>query len=107
MIRVFQPTRILSAANAADLNDWVKQSLAAGAKALLIDFGNVLFMDRNGIEALLQALKAAESADRPLLLCSLGGQARMMFDMAGLESQFQLFPNRQTAEQSLASLVRV
>jgi anti-anti-sigma factor len=92
-INTFQPMRILSAANAADLVDWVQYSLSAGTKAMVIDFRHVFFMDNSGISTLVTALKAVQKAGARLGLCGLNGQARMMLETAGIEPLFEIYQN--------------
>jgi anti-anti-sigma factor len=90
-INTFQPMRILSAANAADLVDWVQYSLNAGTKAMLIDFRHVLFMDNSGIKTLVTALKVVQTGGARLGICGLNGQAKMMLETAGIEPLFEIY----------------
>jgi anti-sigma B factor antagonist len=90
---IFQPNRILSAGNAGDLVDWTKQALDAGVDVLLIDFCQVMFMDSSGLGTLVSSLKLVQKAGRRLALCSLNGQALMLFEMAGMEKLFETYRN--------------
>lgn len=101
-IKVFQPTRILSAASAVALIDWVDYNLQSGTQSLLIDFTHVSFMDSSGMGALVVALKRVRLADGVLALCSLNGQARMLFELAGMEQMFAIYA---TPEEYRAALV--
>ncbi|MBI4781900.1 MAG: STAS domain-containing protein [Oscillatoriophycideae cyanobacterium NC_groundwater_1537_Pr4_S-0.65um_50_18] len=101
---IFQPTRILSVSSSASLLDWVNQRLESGDRILLIDFCHVMFMDSTGLGALVTALKVAQKAEGKLVLCSLWGQARMLFNMAGMESVFEIYDGPEDFENSLSSL---
>jgi anti-anti-sigma factor len=102
ILRVFQPTtRIFSALNAPDLLYWVNNSLESGAKYLLINFSRVVFMDQLGLEALIMAHRRVQRANSQLLLCSLSGQARMLFDMAQSESLFQIYSSQKEVETAV------
>jgi anti-anti-sigma factor len=97
---VFYPTRILSVDSSETLLEWIDQQLQNGHKTLLIDFRNVTFMDSTGLGALVSAFKAVQLADSRLALCCLKGQARMVFDMVGMEQLFEVFDNLKAFEQS-------
>jgi anti-sigma B factor antagonist len=88
---IFQPNRILSAGNANDLVDWTKQTLETGVTVLLIDFCQVMFMDSSGLGTLVSALKMVQKEGGRLALCSLSGQALMLFEMAGMEKLFETY----------------
>lgn len=89
---VFQlKSRILSAIAAPELLYWVSNLLESGAQALVIDLKNVSFMDGSGLGALVIAQNRALKAGSRLALCALGGQARMLFETAGLDASFEIY----------------
>jgi anti-anti-sigma factor len=90
-INVYKPTRILSAANASEITLWARQVLDAEARHLLIDLGNVMFMDSSGLGSLVAARRIALEHGANFALCSVTGQARMLLDMANVESLFLIF----------------
>jgi anti-sigma B factor antagonist len=100
----FQPTRILSVASSASLLSWINQRLEMGDRILMIDFSQVMFMDSTGLGTLVTALKVLQSNKGRLILCSLWGQARMLLEMAGMESVFEFCDEPAEFENSLSSL---
>ena len=90
-IDVYKPTRILSAANASEITLWVRQVLDAEARHLLLDLGNVMFMDSSGLGSLVAARRIALEQGATFALCSVHGQTRMLLDMANVESLFLIF----------------
>jgi anti-anti-sigma factor len=98
----FQPHRILSAGNASDLVEWTKQTLETGVNVLLIDFCQVMFMDSSGLGTLVSALKLVQKAEGRLALCSLSGQALMLFEMAGMEKLFETYSNLDEFKNALS-----
>jgi anti-anti-sigma factor len=88
---IFQPSRILSAGNASDLTDWTRFALDSGAKVLLIDFCHVMFMDSSGLGTLVSVLKMVQKAGGRMAVCSLSGQARMLFEVSGMEKLFEIY----------------
>jgi anti-anti-sigma factor len=101
LVPVFSPSRILSSANSADLLNWVRDRVDSNQARLLIDLRNVLFMDSAGLGALIAAYKIAEQANGELMLCSLNGQARMLLEMTGLESVFQIYESVEDFQQKI------
>lgn len=89
-LRVYKPvTHLLSAADAAELKTWVTQSLKTGAKTLLLDLKNVLFMDSRGLAVLIMAHKQATKVGSVLVLCAAQEQVQMVLKLSNLT---QLFP---------------
>ena len=98
LLQVFQPTRILTADNAIGLRDWAKDAIASGTSILLVDFSQVSFMDSSGLGSLVSLNKIVQQAGCQLRICSLQGQARMLFEMTNLYSFFHIYPDRNTAQ---------
>lgn len=89
--QVFYPSRILSSANSTDLLKWVQTNLESGSNQLLINLKSVIFMDSTGLGTLVTALKMVRESGGQLSLCSLNGQARMLFEMTGMEKVFEIY----------------
>ncbi|MEM9219687.1 MAG: STAS domain-containing protein [Cyanobacteria bacterium P01_F01_bin.150] len=90
--RVYQPvTHLLSAADAGELKEWVTNSLQAGAKILLLDLSNVLFMDSRGLAVLIMAHKQARQMNSVLALCSAQEQVLMVLRLSNLTELFPLY----------------
>lgn len=103
VVKVYQPsTRLFSAADSSDLNVWVSQNLAEGAKNLVIDFQNVMFMDSQGLGALMSASKAVQRAGGEFALCSVQEQAHMLLDLAGMNTVFKIYDS---PEEFMAQLI--
>lgn len=99
---IFQPNRLLSAGNTSELVDWTKQTLETGVDILLIDFCQVMFMDSSGLGTLVSALKLVQKAEGRLALCSLSGQALLLFEMAGMEKLFETYRTVDDFKSALA-----
>ncbi|MEM9215790.1 MAG: STAS domain-containing protein [Cyanobacteria bacterium P01_F01_bin.150] len=97
-LQVFQPTRILTADNAIGLRDWAKDAIASGTSILLVDCSQVSFMDSSGLGSLVSLNQMVQQAGSQLRICSLQGQARMLFEMTNLHNFFHIYPDRNTAQ---------
>jgi anti-anti-sigma factor len=93
-VEIFRPDdTLLSAHNAHKLLDWINDALSTGHKDLLIDLGGTDFMDSSGLGALVTALKRAKTAGANLALCSLKGQAKLLFELTNMFSVFDIYAN--------------
>ncbi|NEQ95725.1 MAG: STAS domain-containing protein [Cyanothece sp. SIO2G6] len=99
--KVFCPTRILTAGNAIELRDWAKAAINQGTTVLLIDFSQVSFMDSSGLGALISINQMVKLSGGQIRICSLHGQARMLFEMTNLHNCFHIYPDRQAADVAL------
>ncbi len=99
---VFVPrSRLFSASSAPELLYKVNDLLEAGARHLVVDMRHVVFMDNSGLGALMITLNRTQKASCRLSLCSLCGQARMLFEAACVEQLFEVFPSLNVLNQSL------
>lgn len=102
--KILTPTnRILSATSTTDILCWVNQALDSGAKDLLIDLSNVMFMDSCGLGTLVVALTKTQSVGGTLSLCSLGGQTRILLEETDTEQMFTVYRDCKEFEQRLAT----
>ncbi len=94
MVEVIKPLGILDSSQASTMRGSVAASIQAGAKLLLIDLQDVVFIDSSGLGALVMALKSVKSAGGRLFLCSVGDQARLLFELTGVDRIFETFPDQ-------------
>ena len=101
--RVYQPvTHLLSAADAEDLKAWVAESLRKGAKTLLLDLKNVLFMDSRGLAVLVMAHKQATQVGSVLALCAAQEQVLMVLQLSNLSQLFPLYESPEQCQEAIA-----
>ena len=103
-LRVYQPvTHLLSAADAGELKKWVTDSLQTGAKTLLLDLRNVLFMDSRGLAVLVMAHKQATEMGSVLALCSAQEQVLMVLRLSNLVQIFPLYESVEEYQKAIAN----
>ncbi|MGB7413872.1 MAG: STAS domain-containing protein [Thermosynechococcaceae cyanobacterium] len=102
-LQVFSPTGWLGGqeANPPLLQD-TTDAINQGAKAILVDFTHVTFVDSMGVGILVRILKRAEKGGCHLYLCSMNSSARMIMDMIGVDQVFDIHADRQSVEMALA-----
>jgi len=88
--------------NSEIVKEQIKDLYAAGAKKVLVDLGEVRFIDSSGLGALVSGFKSAVSNRGRLTLSGLQSQVESMFELTRLNRVFDIFP---TAEEALSSFV--
>jgi len=63
---------------------------------LLVDMENVGFIDSQGLQKLLVALRLMQSQKSNLLLCSLQPSVSLVFEISRFDQMFGIFPNFDT-----------
>ena len=92
----------IDSTNANDLMARLKTLISSGEKSIVVDFGAVLYLTSAAFRALLVATEEAERNAAKLVLCSLGGHVRELFEMGGLLDVFTVHSSRAEAVAKLA-----
>lgn len=101
MIQVVQPSGILNGPYSNQLRQEIDDIVETGVKTILVDLAEVTFIDSSGLGALILAFKSARTAGSRLCFCSVGDQARMLFEITGTDQVFSIYANRDEFERSL------
>jgi len=91
----------IDSTNADQLMARLSKLFEAGAKDLVVDFKEVLYLTSAAFRVLLVATDEAERNTARLVLCSVLGQVRELFEMGGLLDAFTIHGSR---EEALARL---
>ena len=92
----------IDSTNANDLMSRLNSLISSGEKSIVVDFGAVLYLTSAAFRALLVATDEAERNAAKLVLCSLGGHVRELFEMGGLLDVFTVHSSRADAVAKLA-----
>jgi anti-anti-sigma factor len=101
-VTMIQPSRMLSANTKDEFLHEVDRNLDASNTTILVNLGNVLFIDSSGLGALVIALKRVRQVKGRLALCGLNEQAKMLLEQTGMEHAFEVHPTPQAFEQAIA-----
>jgi len=91
----------LDASNAQTLKESLEQLIDGGTTHLVVDLGQVPFIDSAGLAALVSALKATRRVGGNVLLAGVQPQARTVFSLTMLDQVFAIHPSVETALDSL------
>jgi anti-anti-sigma factor len=74
---------------------------AESAPTLILDMGDLEYMDSSGVGALLQIHVSMAKSNRQLVLASVPERARMVLEIARLQSIFPMYSSVAIAEELL------
>lgn len=101
VVQIIEPEGILDGTKTSDFQHQIEQSIESGVETILVDFGNVTFMDSSGLGSLVKALKSLNAADVQFYLCSINEQIRMLFELTSMDDYFTILRDRQEFNQQL------
>jgi anti-anti-sigma factor len=79
------------------LKTQLKSLAAEGRTQVVVDMGEVSFIDSSGLAALVSGLKAVRSVGGSLKLAAVNDQPREVFRLTMLERVFEFYPSAQAA----------
>ncbi len=91
----------IDSTNANDLIARFNSLISSGEKSILVDLGAVLYLTSAAFRALLVATDEAERNQARLVLCSVAGHVRELFEMGGLLDAFTIHGSRDEAMTKL------
>lgn len=86
--------------NSDMVKERLKEVFAGGAGKVLVDLGEVGFIDSSGLGALVSGYKSAIASKGRLILSGLQPQVQSMFELTRLNRVFDIYP---TVEDALSS----
>jgi anti-sigma B factor antagonist len=96
------PGRALDASNSPDFKAATLNLLEPGAR-LVIDMGNLDFVDSTGLGALVSCLRKAHGSQGEIKLCRLTKPVRALFELVRMHRVFEIFNNAEDAQKSYAA----
>jgi anti-sigma B factor antagonist len=84
-VAVAAPVGRLDLLSAAAFKGRLAKTIAEGQKRLVIDMGQVTFLDSSGLGALIGVLKSARQAGGDMRIAGLDEQARIVLELTTLD----------------------
>lgn len=82
---------VLDSATATQFHREIERLIESGVNTVLIDLKEVGHITSSGLLALVLAFKTVRKAGRKLFICSMNEQARILFELTGLDQVFETF----------------
>jgi anti-sigma B factor antagonist len=92
----------LNARSADQVKDAFREVAGKGIRQVILDLGEVPFIDSSGLAALVSGLKTLNENDGSLKLAALQSQADLLFKLTMFDKVFEIFSDVDTAAQSFA-----
>jgi anti-sigma B factor antagonist len=87
----------LDSANGKDLVEFVDEIVSEAGQRVEVDLSRVVFIDRYGLQALLDTRRLAEERQAELLLVEPSGQVRRLLELTGRDQIFTVVSSRHEA----------
>ncbi len=101
---VLMPQADIDLSGSPLLRERLREAMDAKPKParMVIDLGAVMYMDSSGVATLVEAMQHARRDKIGLVLCGLGEQVQAIFEIARLDTVFEIVADRQAAMVSVA-----
>jgi len=76
---------------------WLKKAADRKPERIVVDLAAVEYMNTPGLATLVEALQTARKTKSRLILCGLNQSVRAIFDIARLNTVFEIQPTRDAA----------
>ena len=93
----------VDATNAMEFDKFVKESLQEQDGVLVFDFADLNYISSAGIRVLILVAKNNTRLEGKLGICSPKDSIRDLVEVSGLNTIYQIFPDRQSANAALGS----
>ncbi len=84
-----------------DLRKVLLQLTSASTPVLIIDLGNVKYMDSSGVATLVEALQQVGKYDGKLKLAQLRDAVKDVFELSRLDKVFDIYSSLESARESV------
>jgi anti-sigma B factor antagonist len=95
----------LTMANAADHRHAIRDLVDQGHARLVMELGQVEFVDSSGLSVLVSAMKAARAAGGEVVLANLTPQVQALVELTRLHHLFEIFADQQSGADYLDAQV--
>lgn len=93
----------LNARSADQVKESFREVAGKGVQQVVLDLGDVPFIDSSGLAALVSGLKTLNEHDGSLKLASLQSQADLLFKLTMFDKVFEIYDDVDSAVESFSS----
>ncbi len=103
-VQIFQPARLLSTHEIADLLRATSYALATGRSMIVVDLSQVTFMDSRGLAGLIAAYKRVKASGGLFSVCGARGQPQMLLELTEVKTLLAIYSNVADLRQARAKV---
>ncbi|WP_460194960.1 STAS domain-containing protein [Thermosynechococcus sp. FA-CM-4201] len=94
-VEVIKLSGVFGGPQAQEFRQTISELVQGGTQALLLDCGDVTFIDSSGLGALVVALKTVRAGGGQLYLCNIPKQMMMLFELTSMDKVFQILKDEE------------
>jgi anti-sigma B factor antagonist len=96
-IAALRPRGSLNMENASQIRDAVQVALKRGEPRIVLDLGEVDFMDSSSLGSIIGSLKSAREADGDLRLAAPSWQVKLVLQLTSMDRVFTVYDQAEEA----------
>lgn len=96
-VSVLIPRQDVDMSRSPILRSAIKDEMGSGIRKMIVDLGDVQYMDSSGLATLVEAMRSAKGANVSLYLASMNVKVRAIFEIAKLDAFFSIVETRDEA----------
>lgn len=105
--RTIQPSNFVSVVATTQFQAEIASAINSEVDFILVDLKQIESVSSGTFLALLEGLKVAHASQCKLLICSLGEQLRILFELTGLDEHFEILTDVNEFRQYVQRMTKV
>lgn len=87
---VVRPQGDVDMSRSPQLRQALRDAMASKPRGLIVDLGEVGYMDSSGLATLVEAMRTAKRGGTKMVLCAMNDKVRAIFEIARLDQFFTI-----------------
>jgi anti-anti-sigma factor len=87
---IVRPQGDVDMSRSPQLRQALRDAMASRPRGLIVDLGEVGYMDSSGLATLVEAMRTAKRAGTRMVLCAMNDKVRAIFEIARLDQFFTI-----------------
>jgi len=87
---IVRPQGDVDMSRSPQLRQALRDAMATKPRSLIVDLGEVGYMDSSGLATLVEAMRTAKRAGTRMTLCAMNDKVRAIFEIARLDQFFTI-----------------
>ncbi len=100
-VEVWAPEGRVDAVSSPDLQEATTESIANGARKLVLDLSSTQYMSSAGLRVVLLVARAMQSKNGKFVICGLNDEVHELFQISGFSQIVDIVADRKAALNSL------